>query len=28
VTKKYVSKYESPEHVENGTFTFYIARKR
>jgi SAM-dependent methyltransferase len=28
LTKNYVSKYASPEPVENGTFTFYIARKR
>ncbi len=28
LTKKYVSPYASPEPVENGTFTFYIARKR
>ncbi len=28
LTKKYVSKYASPEPVENGTFTFYIARKK
>ena len=28
LTKKFVGKYASPEPVENGTFTFYIARKR
>jgi SAM-dependent methyltransferase len=28
LTKKYVSKYASPEPVDNGTFTFYIARRR
>jgi SAM-dependent methyltransferase len=28
LTKKYVSKYASSEPVENGAFTFYIARKR
>jgi hypothetical protein len=27
LTKKYVSPYASPAPVENGTFTFYIARK-
>jgi SAM-dependent methyltransferase len=27
LTKKYVSKYASPQPVEDGTFTFYIARK-
>jgi hypothetical protein len=28
LTKKYVSPYASPEPVENGTFTFYIVRRR
>jgi hypothetical protein len=28
LTEKYVKKYASPEAVENGTFTFYIACKR
>ena len=28
LTKKYVSKYASPDPLENGTFTFYIARKK
>jgi SAM-dependent methyltransferase len=28
LTKKYVSSYASPAPVENGTFTFFIARKR
>jgi len=28
LTKEYVGRYASPEPVENGTFTFYIARKR
>lgn len=28
LTKKYVGKYASPKPIENGTFTFYIARKR
>jgi len=28
LTKKYVSRYASPEPVENGTFTFYVARKK
>jgi len=27
-TESYVTKYASPEPVDNGTFTFYIARKR
>ncbi|HLA06389.1 MAG TPA: class I SAM-dependent methyltransferase [Anaerolineales bacterium] len=27
-TKKFVSKFASPEAIENGTFTFYIARKK
>jgi len=27
LTKKYVSQYASPQPVDNGTFTFYIARK-
>ena len=27
-TRKYVERYASPEPIENGTFTFYIARKR
>jgi SAM-dependent methyltransferase len=28
LTKKYVSRFASPEPIENGTFTFYIARKK
>jgi len=28
LTERFVKKYASPEPVENGTFTFYIARKR
>jgi SAM-dependent methyltransferase len=28
LTEKFVKKYASPEPVENGTFTFYIARKK
>ena len=28
LTGRYVKRYASPEPVENGTFTFYIARKR
>jgi len=28
LTEKYLRKYASPEPVENGTFTFYIARKK
>ena len=28
LTTKYVSKYASPEPVDDGTFTFYIARKK
>jgi SAM-dependent methyltransferase len=28
LTKRYVSRFASPEPVENGTFTFYIARRR
>jgi SAM-dependent methyltransferase len=28
LTKKYVSPYASPKPVDNGTFTFYIARRR
>ncbi len=28
LTKKYVSKYASLEPIQNGTFTFYIARKK
>jgi hypothetical protein len=28
LTKKLVRKYASPEPTENGTFTFYIARKK
>lgn len=28
LTEAYVKKYASPEPVEDGTFTFYIARKR
>jgi SAM-dependent methyltransferase len=28
LTERYVKKYASPESIENGTFTFYIARKR
>jgi hypothetical protein len=28
LTKKYVSQYASPDPIENGTFTFYIARRR
>jgi len=27
-TKKFVEKYASPEPIENGTFTFYIARRK
>jgi SAM-dependent methyltransferase len=27
LTKQYVSRYASPEALENGTFTFYIAQK-
>jgi len=27
-TRKYVERYASPEPIENGTFTFYIARKK
>lgn len=27
-TEAYVKKYASPEAIENGTFTFYIARKK
>lgn len=27
-TKRFVQKYASPAPIENGTFTFYIARKR
>ena len=27
LTKQYVSKYASPEAIEDGTFTFYIAQK-
>jgi len=28
LTKNYVEKYASPEPLNDGTFTFYIARKR
>ena len=28
LTERYLRKYASPEPVENGTFTFYIARKK
>jgi len=28
LTKKYVSQYASPDPIENGTFTFYIARRK
>jgi len=28
LTKKYVSRYASPDSIENGTFTFYIARRK
>lgn len=28
LTERFVRKYASPEPVENGTFTFYIARKK
>jgi SAM-dependent methyltransferase len=28
LTKKYVSRFASPEPLEDGTFTFYIARRR
>jgi hypothetical protein len=28
LTKKYVSRYASPQPVEDGTFTFYIARRK
>lgn len=28
LTERYVRKYAAPEPIENGTFTFYIARKR
>ena len=28
LTKKYVSRYASPQPIENGTFTFYIARRK
>jgi SAM-dependent methyltransferase len=28
LTERYLKKYTSPEPIENGTFTFYIARKR
>jgi SAM-dependent methyltransferase len=28
LTERYVKKYSSPESIENGTFTFYIAIKR
>ncbi len=28
LTKTFVARYASPEPIENGTFTFYIARKR
>jgi SAM-dependent methyltransferase len=28
LTKKYVSRFASPQPIENGTFTFYIARRR
>ena len=28
LTRKYVNRYASPEAIEDGTFTFYIAQKR
>jgi len=28
LTEKYVKRYASPQPIDNGTFTFYIARKR
>jgi hypothetical protein len=28
LTEQFVRKYASPEPVENGTFTFYVAKKR
>jgi hypothetical protein len=28
LTERFVRKYASPDPVEDGTFTFYIARKR
>jgi hypothetical protein len=28
LTKKFVSRYASPEPVDDGTFTFYIARRK
>jgi hypothetical protein len=28
LTERFVRKYASPEPVDDGTFTFYIARKK
>jgi hypothetical protein len=28
LTERYVKKYASPEPIENGTFTFYIAKRK